>query len=607
MKGIKTILAYLKKYRFAVSQNILFNLLSILFSLVSLSMIAPFLQLLFKKEIPVYTRPIFKLGSKYFIDLFYYYMSHVIADSGRVKALFFLCVVVSGVFFLKNLFRYLALYFMASIRSGVVRDIQEKLYEKILQLPLGKYSKYQKGDLISRMTSDVKEIEHSVLSVVEVSFKEPATIIVFLIALLVISPQLTAFVLIMLGIMGFIIGRVGRSLKKESKAGQEKAGLISSMLEETISGIRIIKAFNTVDFLKARFERENSSLMNIMNKMLRRRDLSSPLTEFLAICVICTVLWFGGNLVLSDNNSLQPETFIAFMLIFSQLIPPAKSFATAYYSIQKGMASSDRINEILSLEDDVKDMPNALSIDSFNQSIEYKNVCFAYNNYDDHEALSNINFKLEKGKMLALVGPSGSGKSTLVDLLCRFYEIDKGEILMDGNNITEYKVSNLRARFGIVSQEPILFNDTIFNNIAFGINAGQQVVEEAAKIANAHDFIMKLPEAYQTKLSDRGMNLSGGERQRLTIARAILKNPDVLILDEATSSLDSESEKLVQAALNQLMKNRTSIVIAHRLSTIQYADEILVMQDGSIVERGNHIGLIAKNGLYKKLVDLQGF
>ncbi|MEX2589388.1 MAG: ABC transporter ATP-binding protein [Chitinophagales bacterium] len=607
MANFLRILSQLKNYWVAALLNVLFNILAVIFSLASIVMIIPFLELLFDKKTPLYDEPTFKLSVQFFIDYFYFGMSWFIHEQGQTAALVFICVFVVIVFFLKNLFRYLALFFMAPIRNGIVRDLRKDMYGKILNLPVSYFSEEKKGDMISKMTSDLKEIEHSIMSTLEVTFKEPITIIAYLAAMLAMSGQLTLFVLLMILITAGIIGQIGKTLKRESTKGQQKLGVITSIIDESLSGLRIIKAFNAERYLNSKFARENEGHYNITNGILRRKELSSPLSEFLAIIIVSVVLWFGGRLVLSGDG-LEAETFIGFMVIFSQLIPPSKSFASAFYNIQRGLASSERIYEVLDSHIDIMEKENAKPISTFRDSIEFKDVCFTYNNYDDKLILQNINLNIKKGKMIALVGPSGAGKTTMINLLPRFYDVDSGSISIDGINVKHYKIGDLRNILGIVTQESFLFNDTIKNNIAFG---NEQVTDdeiiEAAKVANAHDFIEKLSNGYDTVVGDRGDNLSGGQKQRITIARAILSDPPILIMDEATSSLDTESEKLVQDALYKLMQNRTSIVIAHRLSTIQYADEIVVMDDGKILERGNHIGLMAKNGLYKKLVDLQAF
>lgn len=607
MGNLRRILSYVHKYRSFAALNVLFNVLTIVFSLFSVVMIVPFLQLLFGKIPMVMQRPEFALKAETMLDYFKFFLSREISTNGQLTALIKFCAFIAVLFFFKNLFRFLALYFLAPIRSGAVRDLRSDVYFKILSLPLSYYSKERKGDIIARLTDDVKEVENSIISFIEITVREPLTIIIFLVALLMLSPQLTGFVFVMLLVTGLIIGRVGKSLKKQSTEAQTVTGQLISIADETLSGLRIIHAFNAEEFMRNQFGKVNQKLYGITWRMTTRRELSSPLTEFLAICVVCAVLYFGGKLVI-DHKNLEAETFIGFMVLFSQLIPPAKNFSSASYNIRKGMASAQRIFEVLDAEAKITEKAQPVSITEFKNEIEYRNVGFAYNNYDNKKILDGINLKIEKGRVIALVGQSGAGKTTLVDLLPRFYDVSEGNILIDGTDVRDYKLEDLRQLFGMVSQEAILFNDSVFSNIAFGIkDATREKVMEAAKIANAHDFISKLEDGYDSNIGDRGGKLSGGERQRLTIARAVLKNPPILILDEATSSLDSKSERLVQDALTNLMKGRTTIVIAHRLSTIQFADEIILMQDGRIAERGNHIGLMAKNGIYKKLVDLQAF
>lgn len=607
MQQFLRILSYLRKYKLQAISNMVFNLLTILFSLVSIVMLMPFLQLLFGKIPPVYERPVFSLHPNYIVDFSKYKLSMIIQQEGTEAGLIYICIAVAIIFFFKNLFRFLALYALSPLRNGVVRDIRNDLYNKLLALPLSFYSREKKGDLIARMTDDVKEVEVSIMSVLEVTFREPLNIIIFLGAMLMFSVQLTLFVFAMLLVTGFFIGRVGRTLKKQGTEGQEQLGFLISVVDETLNGLRIIHGFNAELFKRTQFSDVNQKHYLISKRIFARRELSSPLTEFLAICVMCLVLWFGGKLVL-QHQQIAAEAFITFMVIFSQLIPPAKNFSAAFYNIQKGLASSQRILEILDAKVDIQESPNATPIKEFNHTIEFRDVQFAYNRIDDKVILNNINLKIEKGKMVALVGQSGAGKTTIADLLPRFYDVTGGGIFIDGKDIREYKLFDLRRLYGIVTQEAILFNDTVYNNITFGVgNATMEDVKKAAEIANAHEFIQGLESGYNTIIGDKGNKLSGGERQRLTIARAVLKNPPILILDEATSSLDSNSEKLVQDALNKLMKGRTTIVIAHRLATIQYADEIILMQDGNIAERGNHIGLMGHNGQYRKLVELQAF
>ncbi len=579
-------------------------------------MIAPFLDLLFLKNNDDYAAriakgaPELKINISSLIDNFYYSLTEMIVDPnrGKVYTLVFICMLVVIMFFLKNLCRYLALYFIAPIRNNVVRDIRNEIYAKIIELPLSYYSEERKGDIMSRMTSDVHEIEWSIMKSLEAVFRDPISIIIFMVTLVIMSPQLTLFVFILLPIAGVLIASLGKSLKRTSVKSKDTLGELISTIEETISGLRIIKAFNADKPSRIRFASINKEYTKLMIRIYRKTDLSSPMSEFLGTCVMVVVMYFGGKLVLDDHPTLNASVFITYIAIFSQVIPPARSFTDAYYNIQKGIASAERIAKILDADITIQEAKDAKSIHTFSNCIEYKNVSFAYVRGDTGYALKNINLKIEKGKTIALVGQSGAGKSTLVDILPRFYDPSEGEVLIDGVPHTHYKITDLRGLMGNVTQESILFNDTVFNNIAFGIeHANEQDVIAAAKIANAHDFIMQIEGGYQSNIGDRGSKLSGGQRQRLSIARAVLKNPPILILDEATSALDTESERLVQDALSNLMKNRTSLIIAHRLSTILHADEIIVMSKGEIIERGTHHELLAKNGAYKKLSDMQAF
>jgi subfamily B ATP-binding cassette protein MsbA len=599
------ILKYIKPYLPFALLNILFNILSVLFSLVSLTMVIPFLGILFETQEKVYNPPPLSLNATALKENFYAIISSIVDEKGKIEALLFICILVLVTFFFRNLFRYLSLYFLTPIRNGVVHDLRMDLHKKVISLPLPFFTEKRKGDITARMTSDLVEIEWSIMSSLEMLFKDPLNIIVYLATLIFISPQLTTFVILLLPVTGIIIGVIGRSLKKSSDRGQNKMGDLLSIIDENISGLRIIKGFNAENHINKNFEKESTDYKSIMTKLLRKKDLSSPMSEFLSTIVMVVVMWFGGQLVLNADGGLNAQEFIGYILIFSQIIPPAKSLTTSYYLIQKGSASAQRIYEILDTENEIIDIENPKAIKLLNNQIEFNNLTFSY---EKQEVLKDINFSISKGKMIALVGQSGSGKSTLADLLARFYDINQGEILIDNNNIKEIALHDLRALMGIVSQESILFNDTIFNNIRLGnINASEQEVIEAAKIANAHEFIQETEKGYHTNIGDRGNKLSGGQKQRLSIARAILKNPEILILDEATSALDTESERLVQEALDKLMHSRTSLVIAHRLSTIQNADEILVLEKGCIIERGTHQELIAQNGHYKKLSDLQSF
>ena len=615
MKNYFKILRFVKPYWGYALLNASCNILSVLFSFFSLTLIAPFLDLLFLKDDNFYLekmaagKPVLNLSTRSVVDSFYYYLTEMITDPNRGKqyALMFICIAVAVMFFLKNLFRYLGQFFISPIRNGVVKDLRAEVHKKMMRLPLSWFSNERKGDIITRVTSDVHEVEWSVMSSLEVVFRDPFNIFLFLGMMIFISAKLTVFVFILLPLVGFLIGRIGKSLKRTSAKSKEKLGLLISIIEETLSGLRIIKAFNAEKFMSEKFAKVNERYNTIAIRALRKTDLSSPLSEFLGTVTMMIVMYFGGILVLGKDASLSASAFITYIALFSQIIPPAKSFTQAFYNIQKGLASADRIFAVLEAEESIKDQQSADTIKSFNDKIEYKNISFAYRKGDEGFVLNNVSFTINKGKTIALVGQSGSGKTTLADLLPRYYDVDAGAVLIDGTDIRKLQLYCLRELMGVVSQEPILFNDTIYNNIVFGMShATEKMVEEAAKVANAHEFIMQMTEGYQTNIGDRGSKLSGGQRQRISIARAVLKNPPILILDEATSALDTESEKLVQEALTSLMKNRTVLVIAHRLSTIQHADEIIVLQKGEIVQRGTHTQLAKVEGVYKKLYELQG-
>lgn len=614
----------LNKYWGYATLNVVFNLLSSIFSLFSLAMLIPFLDLLFKDQPVVREQPELSMNAEALKNYLYYEFGQLMLDEngqvlpeGKVKALLYICALVVIMIFFKSLFRYLAKYFLAPVRHGVVRDLRNALYKKILILPLSYYSREKKGDIMSRMTSDVQEIETWIMSSLETMVSDPINIIIFLGMMVFLSPELTVFVLVFLPVSGYIIGKIGKSLKRTSYKVQGKLGQLLSIIEESLSGLRVIKAFNAIDSSHERFKEHNEVYYKLNNRMYRKRELASPMSELLGVTVLVVVILFGGYVVLgqrleifgvtflSGDTQISASIFLAYIAMFSQIISPAKSFTTAYYNIQKGLASADRINEVLEEPEKILEKPDALRINKFEGAIEYKDVNFSY---DKDPILKNINLTIKKGKTIALVGQSGAGKTTLADLLPRFYDVTEGGVYLDGVNLRDYSIRDLRGLMGVVTQNPILFNGTVYSNIAFGMeNATEDAVISAAKVANAHDFITELPDGYYTNIGDSGGKLSGGQRQRLSIARAVLKNPPLLILDEATSALDTESERLVQDALFNLMRNRTSIVIAHRLSTIQYADEIIVMQKGEIIERGNHLGLLAKNGVYKKLYELQSF
>lgn len=604
-KNFRRILGYIKPYWFSVVMNIVFNVLAILFSLFSFSMVVPFLNLLFNPDKITMVKPEFALDTDSMLETLNYYVGTIINDYGQGKALIFICILLVIAFFLRNITSYFAMYFMVGVRAGTLKDIRNDLYKKIMILPLSFYSKNKKGDIMARITTDVQEIEISIVSYLDVFIKSPLTIIAYFAYMLGVSWRLTLFVVVLLPIGGLIIGHIGKSLRKDSLEGQNRFAGMLATIEETIGGLRIIKAFNAINYSSRKFEEQNDNYTRVIKFVNRKRDLSSPISEFLSSIIIAIVLWFGSTLILSGNSAITAANFIAYIVVFSQIISPAKSFSQGFYSLQKGMASADRIFEVLDAEEVIVEKENALRLSEFKESIVYDNVSF---HYSEHDVLKNVDITIPKGKMIALVGESGGGKSTLVDLLPRFYDVSAGRLEIDGHDVRDYRISDVRGLMGIVSQESILFNDTVFNNIAFGLeHATREAVIEAAKIANAHEFIMEMENGYDTYIGDRGMNLSGGQRQRISIARAVLKNPPILILDEATSSLDTESERLVQEALAKVMTNRTSIVIAHRLSTIQNADEILVMVKGNVVERGKHEELIAMGGVYKRLTDLQSF
>ena len=605
MKEFFRILKFAKPYLPFALANIVFNILTVLFSLVSLTMVIPFLGLLFGTQEKIYEAPALSLNVDSIIQNFYYYITQIIESKGQVEALFFICMMVLVMFFFRNLFRYLALYFLSPIRNGVVKDMRNALHKKMLLLPIGYYTEKRKGDIISRMTADLVEIEWSIMSSLEMIFKDPLNIIVFLGTLIALSPQLTLFVIVLFPITGFLIARIGKSLKKSSIKGQNQMGELLSNIEENISGLRIIKAFDAEKNSQKHFQENSSRYSNIMTRLLRKKDLSSPMSEYLSTIVLICVMWFGGQLVLGAESHLSPEEFIGYIVIFSQIIPPVKSFTSAFYHIQKGSASAKRVCEILDEENPIQDPVHPKGKGVLQKGIQFQNVSFSY---EQKEVLTKIQLDIKKGETVALVGQSGSGKSTIADLLARFYDIQQGEILIDSINIKDYKIADLRAMMGIVSQDAILFNDSVFNNICLGKNkATKKEVIAAAKTANAHEFIMQMQEGYNSKIGEGGNKLSGGQKQRLSIARAILKNPDILILDEATSALDTESENLVKDALYKLMQKRTSLVIAHRLSTIQHANKIVVLHEGKIKESGTHQELISKKGIYRKLYELQSF
>ncbi len=565
-------------------------------------MLVPFMDLIFGSTELSGTIKAATSSSVGLKDQLYNFLQHNIAQYGKVAALGWICFGIITAVLLKNLFLYLSFYFLAPIRNAVTRKYSKLLYNKILQLPIGYFTEQRKGDILSRSSNDIAELETSIIGALEGMIKEPLNIIGIIIVLFVISVKLTLFVFVLLPLAGLIVGRIGRSLKKQTNKAQVKWGEIMTQMEETLTGLRIIKAFNAEGRVKKNFFGLIDEIFFIKNKILYRRDLASPLSESLGVIILCCVLWFGGKLVLS-GEILSGSSFIGYVALFSQIINPAKALSQAVYNVNRGTATLDRLNEVLEAPIVVEEPIHPIELGGFNDSIQFENVQFSY---QDVSILNNINLTIQKGKTIALVGSSGAGKSTLADLVPRFHDVSNGALLIDGKNIKDYSLHSLRKQISIVTQEPILFNDTIAANIALGKpEATKEEIIAAAKIANAFDFISKKEDGFDTMIGDRGSKLSGGERQRLTIARAVLKNPPILILDEATSALDTESEKLVQDAINNMMQNRTSIVIAHRLSTIRHADEIIVLQKGEIVERGNHDELITLDGYYRKLIEMQ--
>ncbi|ASB50246.1 ABC transporter ATP-binding protein [Alkalitalea saponilacus] len=594
---------YLPPYKHLLALNFMFNLLSAIFAVFSVALMIPMLEIILMQDSEVYELMPWAMEFDPLKNNLYYYITLLKDQYGPGWSLLFVGMFLITGTLLKVLNAYLASYTSVGIRNGVVRDLRHQIYNKILNLPMGFFSDERKGDIIARSTGDVQEVENSIMSSLDMFLKNPVLILVFLTTMMIFSVQLTLFVLVILPFAGLIIGRVGKSLKKRSMKGQNKMGDILGVLEETLSGLRIVKAFNAEKRMGKKFDEEIDEYRSIMNKLMRRRDLAHPMSEFLGTIVVVLVVWFGGTLILNEDSGLQPAAFLAYIGIFYQIINPAKAFSQAVFSIQKGLAAYERIDRILQADIYIKDKENAQEISHLGKNVEYKHVTFAYG---DRPVLKNVSIEIPKGKTVALVGQSGSGKSTFVDLLPRFYDIKQGAITIDGIDIRDLKIHDLRNLMGNVNQEAILFNDSIYNNITFGVeHATMEQVVEAAKVANAHDFILETENGYDTVIGDRGSKLSGGQRQRLSIARAVLKNPPILILDEATSALDTESELLVQQALENLMEHRTSIVIAHRLSTIHNADKICVFHEGEIVETGTHNELIQKDGIYRKLHSLQ--
>ena len=603
---IKIAKRFLPPYKNYIILNLLFNILNALLNVFSFALIIPILQILFKATSETYNFIPWDSSGISMLDVAknngYWYIGDIINTYGAAFTLFILSVILIIMTLLKTGAAFFSTYYIVPIRTGVVKDIRNNINDKILSLPISFFSEERKGDILARMSGDVNEVENSVMSSLEMMLKNPIMIVVFLTTMFLISWELTLFVFVLLPIMGYVMGAVGKKLKRSSLEAQNKWGELMSQIEETLGGLRIIKAFNAEQKISDRFHKGSEEFRQMSNRIARRQYLAHPMSELLGTITIAIVLWFGGSLILKDNSLLDASVFIYYLTVFYLIINPAKDLTKASYAIQRGLASMDRIDKILGADNNIIEKSNPIPI-KFNDVIEFKDVWFKYQN---DWVIKGMNLNIEKGKTIALVGQSGSGKSTMVDLLPRFYDIQEGEISIDSINIKDTSLFDLRSLMGNVNQEAILFNDTFYNNIAFGVKgATKEQVEEAAKIANAHEFIITSPNGYDTNIGDRGGKLSGGQRQRISIARAILKNPQILILDEATSALDTESEKLVQEALERLMRNRTTIVIAHRLSTIKNADEIYVIQEGEIVEQGSHTDLYEKGGYYTKLYNLQ--
>ncbi len=604
MNKVKLLLKYISPYKWSAIKSILFNILSAVFALFSLTLIIPFINVLFKPAEIVQAPGEFVLTLKYLENFSKYFFSHLIAQYGPSAVL----LIVSGTYLvatiLKNGFIFLANNTMAYIRASTVRDLRKKMYLKILRLPLSFFTDARKGDLMTRISNDVQEVEISVVASLTMIFRDPITVLVFVIWLFINSYQLTLFALILLPLSGWLIGRVSRTLRSSSMMGQQKLGRLLSVVEETLSGLRIIKGFNAEKKMKEQFGAVNDQYSKILKRVFRKAYLASPLSEVLSSIVVILILFVGGSLALKGSGNLNSQMLIAFVLVFSQIIPPIKNITTAWFNIQKGLGSIDRLEQVLGAEEKIQEKPDALPIKEFIDSIEFRGVWYAYNS---EPVLKDINLKIKKGQTVAIVGKSGAGKSTLADLIPRFIDVDRGSVLIDGKDVRDLKMADLRYLMGIVSQHPILFNTTFLENIAFGMDVPElEKVKNAAGIANANDFIMDTENGYDDNVGESGNKLSGGQRQRISIARAIMANPPILILDEATSALDTESERLVQDAILKLMKNRTSLIIAHRLSTIQHADLIVVLDDGMIVESGTHTELMnIKDGFYAKLHSFQ--
>ena len=603
MKTYFRLLSYAKPIQKYAIPYIVCTLITVIFGTLNLALLAPLLQTLFSAD----SKEIVEKPEDWydFIKHFNYLAYQADLKYGAYGALKMVCGAIIASVFISNLFRYLSQRVMENLRIHTLLNFRKAVFENVMDLHPGYFTQQRKGDIISKIASDVQVVQFSVTSTLQVVFKEPLTIIAYIVALFLISAKMTFFSIMVIPLSAFIISKIVKRLKRQATQVQEIYGNMISYLDEALTGIKIVQAFNASNFIKRRFHNENVQFSKLSRRMVRRQQLGSPVSEFLGVCMVAFVLLYGGNLVLNDTGDLDAEEFIAYIALFSQIMRPAKALTDSFSNIHSGIAAGERVLSLIDEKTAIENKPNAIKVDTFKDKIEFHQVNFAYK---EKEILKNINLTIPKGKTIALVGPSGGGKSTLMDLIPRFMDVKSGSITFDGLDLRDLELQSLRNQIGVVNQEAILFNDTIFNNIAFGLqNVSSEMVEKAARIANAHDFIMATEEGYQTVIGDRGSRLSGGQRQRLCIARAVLKNPPILLLDEATSALDTESEKLVQDALNQLMVNRTTLVIAHRLSTIQHADLIVVMENGVLVESGNHQTLIQKGGLYKKLIDMQQF
>ena len=606
MRIFLRIISYARNISQKLALFFLFSILGIIFGAFNIVLVMPMLKVLFKQGTTaavVPDLPSFTLSADYVITVFNHFFLGIIRDNGQLDALLFVCGLIVACVILANVFRYLERVMATKIRADLVKNIRMDIFKSVTKLHIGYFNNERKGDLISRFTNDVQEMENAVMSSLKAVLKEPITIIVYFLILFTISAKLTLFTLLVLPLTGGVLAEIIKRLKRQATKTQESLGRIVNILDETFSGMRVVKAFNARNYILRKMDEESTYYRKVSKSMSYKNEMASPVSEILGVLIIAGIIFFGGNMVLSDESTLQPEVFLGFLAIFSMIIQPAKEFSNGITALQRGTASAKRIFTLIDTQPLIENKANAVILKSFEKSIIFKNVNFAY---DADLVLKNINLSVEKGKTVALIGPSGGGKSTLADLVPRFYDPTAGEVCIDDISLRDYEIESLRKQMGVVTQESILFNDTIFNNIAFGMpDVSEDAVMQAAKIANAHDFIMQTEQGYQTRIGERGSKLSGGQRQRISIARAVLKNPPILILDEATSALDSESEKLVQEALFNLMKNRTSLVIAHRLSTIQHADEIVVIQEGQVAERGTHDQLIQLRGLYWKLSTIQ--